>query len=59
VRIEGQQALELRYDAVNLACTIERVDFVGPGGRKVDLYVIDLTVRSPGAHEQVDVWVEW
>ncbi|TVY12020.1 hypothetical protein [Paenibacillus cremeus] len=58
VRIQGRRTAELVYDADQLACTIQRADFVNHQSGKVDLYLIDLAVKSPGVEEQVTVSVE-
>jgi hypothetical protein len=59
VRIEGLQAVDLRYDAAKLACSIERIDFVNSRAKRLDLYLLDLAVGSPGASEQVEICIEW
>jgi hypothetical protein len=58
VSIQGENSAELVFDAAKLDCSIQKVDFINHQAVKVDLYLIDLAVKSPTFEEHVVVCIE-
>ncbi|TDF91241.1 heparinase II/III domain-containing protein [Paenibacillus piri] len=58
IRIQGKNGIELLYDANKLASAIQCVDFVNHQSENVQLYLIDLTLKSPAVEEQLTIRVE-
>ncbi|OXM86860.1 heparinase II/III family protein [Paenibacillus rigui] len=56
VRLQQNNAVtDLIFDASQLQCSVERVDFMNHSGVREDLYLLDLTVAKPGTEETVRV----
>ncbi|MDF2962211.1 MAG: hypothetical protein K0S39_3946 [Paenibacillus sp.] len=58
VRIQGENSAELVFDSGKLDCSIQKADFINHQAVRVDLYLIDLVVKSPKLEENVTVRIE-